>query len=51
MPTSQSKLAIKRAIEIINTLPEWMRDEEALQDLVFEMVTARLIEEAEKRKH
>ena len=50
MPTSQSKLAIKRATAIIDSLPEWMRDEEALQDLVFEMVTARLAEEAEKRK-
>ena len=50
MTAAQATLAIKRAIEIINTLPEWMRDEEALQDLVFEMVTARIIEEAEKRK-
>ena len=46
MPTSPSKLAIKRATAIIDTLPEWMRDEEALHDLVLAMVTAR----AEQRK-
>lgn len=50
MPTYQAALAIKLAIEIINTLPEWMRDEEALHDLVLEMVTARIAEEAEQRK-
>ena len=47
MPTSPSKLAIKRATAIIDTLPEWMRDDEALHDLVLAMVTARIIEEAE----
>lgn len=50
MPTAPSKLAIKRATAIIDTLPEWMRDEEALHDLVLEMVTARIAEEAEQRK-
>ena len=50
MTASQSKLAIKRATAIIDTLPEWMRDEEALHDLVIDMVTARIAEEAEKRK-
>ena len=50
MPTSPSKLAIKRATAIIDTLPEWLRDEEALHDLVLELVTARIAEEAEKRK-
>ena len=48
--TAPSKLAIKRATAIIDSLPEWMRDEEALHDLVLEMVTARIAEEAEKRK-
>ena len=50
MPTSPSKLAIKRATAIIDTLPEWMRDEEALHDLILAMVTARVAEEAEQRK-
>ena len=50
MPTSPSKLAIKQATAIIDTLPEWMRDEEALHDLVLAMVTARIAEEAEQRK-
>ena len=50
MTASQSKLAIKRATAIIDSLPEWMRDEEALHDLVLAMVTARIAEEAEKRK-
>ena len=50
MPTSQSKLAIMYATSIIDTLPEWMRDEEALHDLVLEMVTARIAEEAEQKK-
>ena len=50
MTATQSKLAIKQATEIIDTLPEWMRDEEALHDLVLKMVTARIAEEAEKRK-
>ena len=50
MPTSPSKLAIKRATAIIDTLPEWMRDEEALHDLILAMVTARIAEEAEQRK-
>ena len=50
MPTSPSQLAINRATAIIDTLPEWMRDEEALHDLVLEMVTARIAEEAEQRK-
>ena len=50
MTASPSKLAIKRATAIIDSLPEWMRDEEALHDLVLEMVTARIAEEAEKRK-
>ena len=48
-PTQQQKI-IKRATAIIDTLPEWMRDEEALHDLVREMVTARIAEEAEQRK-
>ena len=48
--TAPSKLAIKRATAIIDSLPEWMRDEEALHDLVLEMVTARIAEEAEQRK-
>ena len=47
---SPAKLAIKRATAIIDTLPEWMRDEEALHDLVLAMVTARIAEEAEQRK-
>ena len=46
MTASQSKLAIKRATAIIDSLPEWMRDEEALHDLVLEMVIARIAEEA-----
>ena len=50
MPTSPSKLAIKRATAIIDSLPEWMRDEEALHDLVIAMVTARIAEEAEQAK-
>ena len=50
MPASPSKLAIKRATAIIDRLPEWMHDEEALHDLVLEMVTARIAEEAEQRK-
>lgn len=50
MPTATAKLAIKRATAIIDTLPEWMRDEEALHDLVLAMVTARMAEEAEQRK-
>ena len=50
MPTSQSKLAIKRATAIIDSLPEWMRDEEALHDLMLELVTARIAEEAEQAK-
>lgn len=50
MQTSLSKLAIKQATAIIDTLPEWMRDDEALHDLVLEMVTARVAEEAEQRK-
>lgn len=50
MTASQSKLAIKWATAIIDTLPEWMRDDEALHDLVLDMVTARLIDEAEKKK-
>ena len=47
MPTAPSKLAIKRATAIIDTLPEWMRDEEALHDLILAMVTARIAEEEE----
>lgn len=50
MPTSPARLAIKRATAIIDTLPEWMRDEEALHDLILAMVTARIAEEAEQRK-
>lgn len=50
MPTNQSKLAIKRATAIIDTLPEWMRDEEDLHDLILAIVTARIAEEAEQRK-
>ena len=50
MTASQSKLAIKRATAIIDTLPEWMRDDEALHDLILAMVTARIAEEAEQRK-
>ena len=50
LPTSPAGLAIKRATAIIDTLPEWMRDEEALHDLVLAMVTARIAEEAEQRK-
>ena len=50
MTASQSKLAIKRATAIIDSLPKWMQDEEALHDLVLAMVTARIAEEAEKRK-
>lgn len=48
-PTLQQKI-IKRATAIIDTLPEWMRDEEALHDLILAMVTARIAEEAEQRK-
>ena len=50
LPTSPARLAIKRATAIIDTLPEWMRDEEALRDLILAMVTARIAEEAEQRK-
>ena len=50
MTAAQATLAIKRAIEIIDSLPEWMRDDEELHDLVLEMVTARIAEEAEQAK-